>query len=114
MHKMLIKLNEDKIIKAGLNPKDFLTEIDNIFEKTGGHFSKEILEDGSIVYSGNPTYPNYVGYFGVAYTKLCSNKCFLICAEKWIWLDDDYAPGIYNEEDCLEDAIKDYINEHKG
>ena len=106
MHKMLIKLNEDKIIKAGLNLKDFLVEIDSIFEKTGGHFFKEILEDGSIVYSGNPAYPNYVGYFGVAVVKLDVNKDFMDNVESWIWAEDEEDNGDYEYTDCIK-AVKD-------
>lgn len=114
MHKMLIKINEEKLKNAGLDPEGFKAFIDSVFEKTGGHIIKEVQPDGSMMYVGNPLYENYLCYFGMAYSKFKYNKDFLNYADKWIWLNDDDVQGDWSEEECLEHCRRLNKNGKKG
>jgi len=102
MQKMLIKLNDEKIIKAGLDPIGFKAYVDGVFEKTGGHIIKEVLTDGSLYFVGNPLYENYLCYFGIAYSKFKYNKDFLKVADKWLWISDENNNGDENVMNVLE------------
>ncbi len=100
MQKMLVKVNKEKMKELGISEYYIDLTLHDAFDE--GHFFVEKLEDGSIMYAGNPEYPNYLGLFGIAYSILSDDERFMSVCEKWIWYDnDDTEDGTYLEEDVL-------------
>lgn len=101
MQKMLVKVNKEKMKELGISEYYIDLTLHDAFDE--GHFFAEEQEDGAILYSGNPEYPNYLGLFGIAYSILSDDEIFMSVCEKWIWYDnDDTGDGSFAEEDVLE------------
>ncbi|MCM1042642.1 MAG: hypothetical protein NC350_00295 [Corallococcus sp.] len=104
MVKMLIKLDDAKIERIGKWDRDKMWDlIDDIFEE---HFcSKEILEDSSRMYYGNPQRePKQLADIAFCYVYLRDQEWFAASVEKWIW----YEPTRYS--DTLSHALENYPN----
>lgn len=100
MQKMLVKVNKEKMKELGISEYYIDLTLHDAFDE--GHFIVERQEDGSILYIGNPEYPNYLGLFGIAYSILSDDESFMSVCEKWIWYDnEDTEDGTYLEEDVL-------------
>lgn len=100
MQKMLVKVNKEKMNELGISEYYIDQTLHDAFDE--GRFFVEKLEDGSIMYTGNPEYPNYLGLFGIAYSILSDDESFMSVCEKWIWYDnEDTEDGTYLEEDVL-------------
>ncbi|MDE6605349.1 MAG: hypothetical protein K2O31_04960 [Clostridia bacterium] len=101
MQKMLIQLDVEKIERDNkYDIKDMWKAIDEIFAKQ--KCVKEVNEDGSAMYLGNPNTDNYLADFGIAYITLKSSSWFLEYALKWIWYDNDEDEnGSFEESDTL-------------
>lgn len=101
MQKMLIQLDVEKIERQDkYDIKDMWQVIDEIFDKQ--KCVKEVNDDGSVMYSGNPNSDNHLADFGVAYITLKSSPWFLEYAAKWIWYDNDEDEnGPFEESDTL-------------
>ena len=89
MMKMEIKLDEACMDKDGYEVASAWKIIDKIMEETDGHLTKEILEDGAVMYSSVPEYTNTFGYFGGAYIILQDIEWFAKYVTKWLWYDND-------------------------
>lgn len=105
MQKMLIKINKEKMKELGISEYYIDLTLHDAFDE--GHFFIEEHDDGSIMYTGNPEYPNYFGLFGAAVIILSDDEKFMSVCEKWIWYDDARTKDdSFDEEDILE-QIKD-------
>ena len=101
MQKMLVKVNKEKMKELGISEYYIDLTLHDAFDE--GHFFVEELEDGSILYTGNPEYPNYFGLFGAAASVLVDDEDFMKVCEKWIWYDNAQTKdGSFDEEDILE------------
>ena len=106
MRKMLVKVNKEKMKELGISEYYIDLTLHDAFDE--GHFFIEELEDGSIMYTGNPEYPNYFSYFGIAYSVLSDDEKFMSVCEKWIYYYNDRSPdGSYMEEDFLAGELND-------
>ena len=102
MQKMLVKENKEKMKELGISEYYIDLTLHDAFDQ--GHFFVEEQEDGSIMYTGNPEYPNYFGLFGAAYVVLSDDEDFMAVCEKWIWYNDAYSiDGSFVEQDVLEE-----------
>ena len=106
MQKMLIQLDEKKIIEDDEYFKEDLWKaIDKVFEER--QCIKEINNDSSVTYCGNPNRDNYLADFSIAYMTLNSTKWFARYVSKWIWYDNDDDENLpFSEEDVLAKEIK--------
>lgn len=88
MQKMLIRVDKERMQELGISENYIMLTLQDAFGK--GHFLEETQEDGSIMYSGNPSYPNYFTLFGMAYIVLSRDKKFMSVCDKWIYFNDEY------------------------
>ena len=100
MRKMLVRVDKEKMKQLGISDTYIDLTLHDAFDK--GHFFKEEQADGSILYSGNPDYPNYFTLFGMAYLVLSRDKKFMSVCDKWLYFNDEYtADGTFTEENFL-------------
>ena len=86
MMKMLIQLDEEKVLSDG---KYALEDIWRVIDKQfAGECDKEVQPDGSVLYSGNPN-KDYFTRINLAAMYLKSRKWFAEYCIKWIWYDND-------------------------
>lgn len=106
MQKMLIRTDEGKIKELGIDRDELQRNIDYAFRL--GHFFVDTLLDGSVLYTGNPKFDNYLGFFGAAYVLLSRNKNFMSVCDKWIWYsNENNEKAIYEEDDVLKGIAED-------
>jgi len=108
MMKMEIKLDEARMDKDGYEVASAWKIIDKIMEETDGHLTKEILEDGAVMYSSVPEYTNTFGYFGGAFIGLRHIEWFAKYVTKWLLYDnnsDETQP--FSIENIIEEERKD-------
>ena len=86
MLKMLIQIDEERLVK------DDRYDLDNYWESIDFRFkdncTKEVLPDGSVLYSGIEG-ANYFADIGGAYINLNRKQWFADYVTKWIWYDND-------------------------
>ncbi len=99
MMKMLIQLDEEKVLSDG---KYALEDMWRIIDKQfAGECDKEVQPDGSVLYSGNPN-KDYFTRINLAAMYLKSRKWFAEYCIKWIWYDNDYNESMpFDEIDVL-------------
>lgn len=108
MMKMEIKLDEERMDKDGFVVSSAWKIIDKIMEETDGHLTKEILEDGAVMYSSVPEYMNTLGYFSSAYIVLQDIEWFAKYVTKWLWYDNDSdETQSFSIENLIEEEKKD-------
>lgn len=101
MYKMIISLNEEKIIKEGkLNLNTIHEKLDNIFSKRGFKLS---IDNNCRTYSGTGSdtdYPN----LGIILNRLKKQDWFV--SNLLVWLlcanEDSDDPEVFDEEDLIE------------
>ncbi len=87
MMKMLIQLDEERVVKDGkYKLEDMWRVIDAKFDKYD--CVKEIQPDGSILYTGNPE-KDYYTCMALANITLKKQKWFGKYCKKWIMLDNE-------------------------
>ena len=87
MMKMLIQLDEERVIKDGkYKLEDMWRVIDAKFDKYD--CVKEIQPDGSVLYTGNPK-KDYYTCITLAYLTLKGQKWFAKYCKQWMWYDND-------------------------
>ncbi len=93
MMKMLIKLDEERVLRDGkYDLADMWRKIDEQFEKY--NCIKEVQPDGGVLYSGNPDY-DYYTYMGLSYLSLRKQRWFALYCNEWIMFsneDDESLP----------------------
>lgn len=86
MLKMLIQIDEDRLVKDGhYKLQNYWDVIDRKFKD---NCTKEVLPDKSVLYSGIPG-ANYFKDIGSAYVSLSDAEWFANYVTKWIWYDND-------------------------
>lgn len=102
MMKMMIKINEEKILREDvINLKKVYAALDSFFEMAD--LKKEGKEpDGTIVYAGKETNKDFANFCLVAGWLKRDNPWFALNCEKWLWGDDDMIEGVWDWEDVLE------------
>ena len=86
MLKMLIKIDEDRLVKDDrYDLKNYWEVIDRKFKD---NCTKEVLPDGSVLYGGIRG-ANYFPEIGAAYITLSEAEWFANYVTKWIWYDND-------------------------
>ncbi len=91
MMKMLIKLDEERVLRDGkYDLADMWREIDELFENG---CVKEEQSDGSVLYSGKVD-KDYFTCISVAYIRLSNREWFARYCSKWIWYDNDDDEGL--------------------
>lgn len=86
MLKMLIKIDEERLVKDDrYDLKNYWEVIDRKFKD---NCTKEVLPDGSVLYSGIEG-ANYFADIGGAYINLNRKQWFADYVTKWIWYDND-------------------------
>ena len=104
MLKTEIRLNQDRILREGRYTEESLyAAIDKVFSKHG--FGKSVLEDGTIVYSGNGKSSDY-GTFGMIITGLKDKAWFMNYLDKWLWYNSD--DGADENDFSIEDILYHY------
>ena len=101
MIKMIIKMNEDKIITSGeYTLEQVYSALDRIFSQRG---MDKIESDLGIEYVGHEK-PTDFAYFGKIMLGLKNQGWFMDNADKWIYCnsDDSDDPNDYSEENLLE------------
>ena len=104
MLKLEIKFDEIKMQSDhSYTSESVYKTLDNIFLKYDFH--KEILEDGTVSYSGNGMSCDYA-IFGRLITKLKDEDWFMRYLVKWLWYNSDDGE---NESDfAVEDILYHY------
>ena len=100
MIKMIIKMNQDKILRDGDYTIDQVNStIDRIFAEKGME-KKEV--DGRVEFCGHERTTDFA-YFGKIMTGLKKQSWFIDNADTWLLCsnDDTDDPLVYNEEDLL-------------
>ena len=86
MMKMLIQLDEERVLS---DEKYALEDMWRIIDKQfAGECDKEVLPDGSVLYSGNPN-KDYFTRINLAAMYLKNRKWFAEYCKRWIWYDND-------------------------
>lgn len=100
MMKMLIQLDEEKVLKDGKY------DLDDMWRLIGKRFVEygctvERQSDGSVVYSGTE-YNDYYTAINLGINFLEVQPWFAKYCTKWIWYDNDDDESLpYSEEDIL-------------
>ena len=82
---MLIKIDEDRLVKDDrYDLKNYWDVIDEMFQD---NCTKEVLPDGSVLYSGIPG-ANFFKDIGSAYVTLSDAEWFANYVTKWIWYEN--------------------------
>ena len=87
MMKMLIKLDEERVLRDGkYDLADMWRKIDEQFAKY--NCIKEVQPGGGVLYSGNPDY-DYYTCMGLSYLSLRKQQWFARYCSEWIMYDND-------------------------
>lgn len=107
MMKMLIKLDEERVLRDGkYDLADMWRKIDEQFENG---CVKEVQPDGSALYSGKAD-KDYFTCISIAYIRLSSREWFAQYCNKWIWYDNDDNESLPMQDmDVLAEERKDNI-----
>ena len=107
MHKMLIRLDEEKIRKDGLYTVEQIWEMIDEKSFLTGRFEKKTQENGGIMYVGNtrdPRYEDWMGLMGAFYASIRDKKWFARYVLQWILYtnEEETDCGDFDDEDLLE------------
>lgn len=105
MMKMLIQLDEERILREGkYDLTDMWRVIDKMFERS---CTKSVQSNGEVLYSGDPS-KDYYTRINLAYLKLKHCPWFIKYCTKWIWYDNDDNEELpFQDIDILDEERKD-------